>query len=336
MRRFLFLLFFYITPVKADEPIQAVIVTTVTESCLNPCVTGIGTFTAYNDVTLKSGIAGRIENVHFQDGDYAKPNQKLFTIYNKEQEAKVKKAAASLAMSKNTLRRKSELGRRGFASPQDLEQAETQVQSDEAEFALAKEALAKTEIYAPFDGALSNRQVSKGAYVIEGDELVRIQDLTPIRLTFQVPQKEIPNIKIGDEVTVTTDVYADKTFQGKVEAIDLSVNEESRSVVVYAAFSNDEGLLIPGLYGRVQLKTSLISPPAVVIPEQAIVVRPDGPYVYKNIGGKAVLTKITVGTRTLDQAQVLSGLQKGNVIVLEGQDKIHDGTPIVATRKKSN
>ncbi|MBS0271218.1 MAG: efflux RND transporter periplasmic adaptor subunit [Proteobacteria bacterium] len=319
-------------PVKADEPVQAVIVTTVTEGCLNPCVMGIGTFTAYNDVVLKAETSGRIEIIHFQDGDYAKPSQKLFTIYNKEQEARVKKAQATLALSKNVLKRKSELANRGFVTPQALEEADTQVKSDEAELALAKEAFAKTEIYAPFDGALSDRQVSKGAYVLEGDELVRIQDLTPIRLTFQIPQKEIPNVHVGDVVTAVTDVYPDKTFQGKVEAIAPSVNEESRSVIVYSTFSNDEGLLIPGLYGKAKLKTSVNTTPSLTIPEQAVVVRPDGLYVYKKVGEKAVLTKITLGIRTLDQAQVLSGLKKGDVIVLEGQDKIHDGTPIAVTQ----
>lgn len=331
MRWLILLPFLFATQVKADEPVQAVVGTTVGECCLNPSVMGIGTFTAYNDVVLKAETSGRIEVIHFQDGDYTKPNQKLFTIYNKEQEARVKKASSSLALSKNVYKRKSELAKRGFVSPQGLEEADNQVKSDEAELALTKEALAKTEIRAPFDGALSDRQVSKGAYVIEGDELVRIQDLTPIRLTFQVPQKEIPNINVGDEVTAVTDVYPDKTFQGKVEAIAPSVNEESRSVIVYAAFSNDEGLLIPGLYGKAQLKTSLNTNPSLVIPEQAIVVRPDGLYVYKKVGEKAVLTKITLGTRTLDQAQVLSGLQKGDVIVLEGQDKIHDGSPIEIT-----
>jgi membrane fusion protein, multidrug efflux system len=228
------------------------------------------------------------------------------------------------------LRRKEALNKKGFATPQELEKAEAQVKSDEAELALAKEDFAKTEIYAPFDGVLSNRQVCKGSYVSDGDELVRIQDLTPIRLTFQVPQKEIPHMKVGDKVTATTDVYPGKDFEGQVEAIEPSVDEKTRSVTVYATFGNDEELLIPGLYGRAQLKTSLNKSSSLYIPEQALVIRPNGIYVYKKVGEKAALTKITLGARLADQAEVLSGLKKGDQIVLEGQDKLHDGSLIIS------
>ena len=69
------------------------------------------------------------------------------------------------------------------------------------------------------------------------------------------------------------------------------------------------------------------------IPESALVLRQDGTYVYQYVKGKAVLTKITLGTRTADQVEVLSGLKKGDVIVLEGQDKIKDGDAIAEVKK---
>jgi len=328
MRRVTLLLLLSMTYAKAAETPQAVTVATVKEGSLTSSITGVGTFTTYNDVVLKAETAGRIETIHFKEGDRAKPNQKLFTIHNNVQQAKVKKAESTLKLSQNICKRKEVLFKKKFISPQDLEQAETQVQADEAEFALAKEELAKTEVLAPFDGVLSNRKLSKGAYVIEGDELVRLQDLTPIRLTFQLPQKEIPTVKLGDKLMATTDVYPDKTFEGKVEAIEPSVNEDTRSVTVYATFENKDELLIPGLYGRAQLSSSRQVQTSLIVPEQALVVRQDGIYVYKKEGDKAVLTKVTLGTRTTDHAQVLSGLKKGDQIVLEGQDKIHDGSPI--------
>ena len=322
----------FVTSVKADELPQAVVLTTVGEACLNPCISGVGTFTAYNDVILKAETSGRIEIIHFKEGDYAKQNQILFTIHNKEQVAKVKKAEAALKLSQNVLKRRHDLHKKGFTTTQEYEKAETHVKTDEAELALAIEDLAKTEILAPFEGVLSHRKICKGAFVSEGDELVRIQDLNPIRLTFQMPQKEIPNIKVGDKVTAATDVYPTKTFEGKVEAIEPSVNEETRSITVYATFENGKGLLIPGLYGRAQLKTSLNKTNSLFIPEQALVARPNGIYVYKKVGDKAVLTQVTLGIRTADQAEVLVGLKKGDPIVLEGQDKLHDGSLITVSK----
>lgn len=332
MLRLAFFLLLFLTSVKANEPPSVVILTTVEESSLTPSVVGVGTFTAYHDVTLKAETAGRVETIYFQEGDRATPHQKLFSLHNKEQEAKVKKANAALKLNQNILNRKQALMKKKFATPQDLEQAEMQVKASEAELALAQEDLAKTQVLAPFEGVLSDRKISKGAYVAEGDELARIQDLTPIRLTFQVPEKEIPMIKKGDKVTSITDIYPDKTFEGTIEAIEPSVHEDTRSVTVYATFKNEEELLIPGLYGRVQMKSSAdTTASSLLIPEQALVIRPDGIYVYKKQGDKAALTKITLGTRTSDKAEVLSGLKKGDQIVLEGQEKIHDGSLIATT-----
>ncbi len=333
MLRIFLLLLFLITDVKADgRPPQVVVITTAKEGCLNECITGVGTFTPYNDVTLKAETAGRIEIVHFKEGESVTENQKLFSLHAKEQAAKVKKAEASLKLSKSTLARKQKLIEKKFVSPQELEKTEAEMNACEAELALAKEDLAKTQISAPFEGVLSAKKVSKGAYVKAGDDLVRVQDLDPMRLTFQLPQKDIPLIKVGDSITATTDVYPDKSFEGKVEAIDPSVNEKTRSFTVYAAFPNKEKLLIPGLYAHLRPSSSIQKALSLLVPEQALVIRQDGTYVFKKVADKAVLTKITLGTRTTDQAEVLAGLQKGDEIVLEGQDKIHDGDAIAGVQ----
>lgn len=333
MFRTLILLTALLTPVHAYEQAQTVIITQVKEGVLNPSITGVGTFSAYNDVTLKSEIAGRIQDVHFKEGDFANPDQALFTIHNEEQQANVKKAESTLQKNRNILKRTEELATRKFATPQALEAAETDVKSSEADLILAKTELEKTKILAPFDGALSERQVGKGSYVIEGDPLVRIQDITPIRLKFTVPQKEIPLIKVGDKILATTDVYPEATFTGSVEAIEPAVDESTRSVMIFATFPNDDKKLIPGLYARAELKTTLNTKNSLFVPEQALVIRPTGNYVYKQSGDKAILTKVTLGQRTADQAEILSGLVKEDFIVLEGQDKIQDGSVIKVASK---
>ncbi len=327
--RLLFLLVF-ITSAQAEETPQVVILTPVKEGCLNQQLSGVGTFTAYHDVILKAPTSGRIEVIHFKEGEHSKPNQKLITFYHKEQEAKLRKAEAALKLSQVSFDRKKELFDKKFMAPQALDNAEADLKFKQAELALVKEELAKTEVVAPFDGVLSGRKVSPGSYVLEGDELVRIQDLTPIRLTFQLPQKEIPAIAVGDKVTASTDIYPDKIFEGTIEAIEPSVNEETRSVIVFAAFENKDERLLPGLYGQAQLHSQSQKKTTLLVPEQALMVRQDGAYVYKQDGNKAILTKISLGLRTADQAEITSGLKLGDQIVLEGHDKLHDGA-LIAT-----
>jgi membrane fusion protein (multidrug efflux system) len=331
MLRFLVIFFFSITCALAEdspqaEPPQAVVTIKVGEGTLYPTLNSVGTFKAYADAVLKAETAGRIELIHFKEGDSIKADQKLFTLYNKEQTAKVKKAEAALALNQSILKRKLDLAKRNFMCSQELEKAEAQVRMDEADLELAQEALNQTIIKAPFEGVLSERKQSKGSYVAAGDELVRIQDLAPIRLTFHIPEKNLKAIQINDPVNAVTDAYPDKTFDGKIEAIEPSINEKNRSVTVHARFENRDGLLLPGLYGRISIGLSGQKATSLVVPEKALVFQQDATYVYKKVGDKAVLTKVTLGIRTSDQAEILSGLQKDDEIILEGLYKIHDGS----------
>lgn len=331
MLRFLTVFLLSMTCAQAEdqpqaEPPQAVITIKVSEGTLKPTLNSVGTFKAYADTVLKSETAGRIELIHFKEGDSIKAGERLFTLYNKEQNAKIKKAEASLALSQNVLKRKQELAKKNFSCSQDLEKAEAQVRIDEADLELSKEMLSQTIITAPFDGVLSERKQSKGSYVAAGDELVRIQDLAPIRLTFHIPEKDLTAIKVHTLVNATTDAYPDKMFEGKIEAIEPSINEKNRSITVHARFENKEGLLLPGLYGRISIGLSGQQTTTLVIPEKALVFQQDATYVYKKVGERAVLTKVTLGTRTGDQAEIRSGLQKDDEIILEGLYKIHDGS----------
>ena len=316
---------------RAEERPHAVVTTFVKEGSLNPTLHSVGTFTAYSDATLKAETAGRIETIHFKEGDSIQTNEKLFSLYNKEQIAKVKKAESALALSTNILKRKQELSKKQFTSPQDLEKAEAQVRLDEADLELAKEALNQTIIKAPFAGVLSERKQSKGSYVAAGDELVRLQDLDPIRLTFHIPEKDLTAIIVGTPVTATTDAYPTELFEGKIEAVEPSINEKTRSITVHATFENKDRRLLPGLYGRVYINLSRQEAPSLIVPEKALIFQQDATYVYKKVKDKAVLTKITLGTRTNDQAEVLSGLQKNDEIILDGLYKLHDGSLIAPT-----
>lgn len=318
-------------PTPQAEPPQAVVTTKVKENSLHPTLTSVGTFTAYADTVLKAETPGRIETIHFKEGDGATKQQMLFTLYNKEQLAKVKKAEAALALSQSILKRKQELHKKNFACPQALEMAEAQVRSDEADLELANEALNQTIIKAPFEGVLSERKQSEGSYVAAGDELVRIQNVKPIRLTFRIPEKDLTVIKLNDTIKANTDAYADKTFEGTIEAIEPSINEKTRSVTVHARFENSDRRLLPGLYSRISIALSGQKATSLLVPEKALVFQQDATYVYKKVGDKAVLTKVTLGTRSADQAEILSGLQKDDEIILEGLYKIHDGSTITTS-----
>lgn len=184
-------------------------------------------------------------------------------------------------------------------------------------------ALDKTVIRAPFAGVAGLRQVSPGAYVGKGDDIVRLDALGILKLEVPVPETRLSLVRIGLPVTLTVDALPGQTFSGTVHAIDPVVDPVSRNVRVRARIASPRGELKPGMFARATAglggKTS-----AILLPEQVIVPRPDGSYVFLAVDGKAEL-----GKREPGRVEIVSGVEAGDTVVLDGQIKLRPGVPVV-------
>ncbi|MCL5061057.1 MAG: efflux RND transporter periplasmic adaptor subunit [Candidatus Thermoplasmatota archaeon] len=135
-------------------------------------------------------------------------------------------------------------------------------------------------------------------------------------------------MRIGLPVTLTVDALPGQRFSGKVHAIDPAVDPVSRNVRVRARIANPKGQLKPGMFVRATAdlggKTR-----AILLPEQAIVPRADGSYVFLAVDGKAELRKVTLGKREPGRVEIVSGVKAGDTVVLDGQIKLRPGVPVV-------
>ncbi len=141
-------------------------------------------------------------------------------------------------------------------------------------------------------------------------------------------RNHLPQGAIGLPVTLTIDALPGQTFSGKVHAIDPVVDPVSRNVRVRARIANPAGVLKPGMFARATAdlggKTS-----AILLPEQAIVPRPDGSYVFLAVDGKADLRKVKLGKREPGRVEIVSGVTAGDTVILDGQIKLRPGVPVV-------
>lgn len=318
----------------SQPPREVVITVPVIYDKIHRVLEFIGSFYSLNAVTLKSQTQGIIEKIHFEDGASVATGAPLFTLHNAEQKAGIKKTKSALALSMNIFKRKQLLAERDFLSRDALEKAQAQVKADEAELDLAKEAYNKTIIRAPFNCVLSSRKISKGAYVSQGDELVSCKDLQPLRFNFQAAENQVSLLAKNQKVIVETDALRGEKFKGHVEVIEPIIDEKTRSAVVYAHFRNLDGKLLPGFSGHAYIETNETHE-GIVIPEEALIIRQDGNYVFKVIEDpKARLNKVTLGIHANDQVEILTGLNKDDEIVLKGQEKIKDGSDIIVVKNK--
>jgi len=200
---------------------------------------------------------------------------------------------------------------------------------------LSRARLDKTDVRAPFSGILGLRRVSPGDYVTPGQDLVNIEDIDPLKVDFRVPERYLANLSAGQRIRVRVDAFPDRSFEGRVYAVDPQIDPAGRSIAIRARIDNPERVLRPGLFARVRLIVDE-RPNALVIPEQAIVPRGERRYVFRVKDGKAVLTEVRVGQRRQGSVEVVEGLSEGDTVVTAGQLKIRDGVSVSLPNAGSN
>ena len=158
--------------------------------------------------------------------------------------------------------------------------------------------------------------------------MVRLDALGNLKLEVPVPETALPLVRIGQSINLTVDALPGQRFSGTVHAIDPVVDPVSRNVRVRARIANPAGTLKPGMFARATAdlggKTS-----AILLPEQVIVPRPDGSYVFLAVDGKAELRKVVLGKREPGRVEIVSGVAEGDTVILDGQIKLRPGVPVV-------
>ncbi len=305
-------------PVKA-EPVKVGLVENE--------ITAVGTLLPDESVVIRSEIPGRVVSLNFQEGQAVQKGAKLVTLDPSEYQARLGGTTADAIKEKQRYERAKELLAKNFVSQDAVDVAKGNM-----DIALAKQeqdevAVSKTTIRAPFGGIVGLRLISPGAYVKAGEDIVRLDNVSSLKLDFRVPEIYVSKLKPGLTVGIRTEAFPNDVFEGKIFAIEPTVDEKSRTVLARAHVPNSNVKLKPGMFGRVSILLES-RPNAVIVPEEAIWPQGKDVFVYKVVDGKAVLTKVTLGVRRPGEVEVLEGLAENDVVITDGQMKMKDGAPV--------
>lgn len=196
-----------------------------------------------------------------------------------------------------------------------------------SELEIARQQLSDCAIYAPFDGVIQEKRASVGEYLAAGAPVVNLVRMDPLRLRAEVPERESRSVHVSQDVRVTLEGDAN-VYAGKIARISPAITAQNRVLIVEAEVRNN-GHLRPGSFARAEI-VSADSTPALAVPATAVVTFAGIDKVILAQGGKAVETPVTLGRRTTDWVEVLSGLKAGDPVIAN-PGNLQSGQPVVIT-----
>jgi len=286
----------------------------------------VGTLVANEGIILRPEVSGRVSEITFEEGQKVEKGQVLVRLDQSVYQAQVAQAEAQLSLAKQTISRASALAGRGAGTRQALDEATSSLNVANAALQLAKANLDKTALTAPFSGTVGIRHISLGDYVSPGQDVVSLQDLSSMKVDFNLPETLLARLAPQQAIKITVSSYPGEVFTGEVTAIDPLVSTSGRSIAVRALIPNPEGRLRPGLFAEVKLVLAE-RPNTVFVPAGAIWPVGNDSFVFKITNDMAALAPVKIAARQGDNVYLSEGLNAGDMVVTAGQVKLTMGPP---------
>jgi RND family efflux transporter MFP subunit len=344
-------------PLFAQGASQSLATTKVVARALEKTVTIPGDLTPYQGVNVHAKVSGFVESVAVDRGSWVKRGQRLGRLsapelraQRAEAEAKVQavraqqaEAQARMVAAQSTYDRlKTASVTPGVVAGNDLEMAErtfeasrAQVEALKSSGAAAEAALravaeleAYLEITAPFDGVITERHVHPGSLVSQsGGAILRIEQISRLRLTVPVPEAYVGTIMKGTKVDFRVSAHPDQTFQGVIARPAHSLDMKTRSMLVELDVMNPKLTLAPGMFAEVQWPISRAQA-SLFVPTTAVVRTSERQFVVRIRNGTAEWVDVRRGEVKDSVIEVFGDLREGDVVAQRGNDEIRPGTRI--------
>ncbi|RDV15297.1 efflux RND transporter periplasmic adaptor subunit [Pontibacter diazotrophicus] len=289
-------------------------------------ITSTGTVLPNEDVELRSEIAGRVTNINFEEGTRVRKGQLLLTVNDADMRAQLQKLQSNQKLYSDMEERQRTLLEKDYISRQEYDQVSNQLATATADIQALKATLNKAYVHAPFDGVVGLRQVSEGSYVSATTPIARIVDISPVKIEFAVPGRYSQMVKVGDEVTFTSEGVAEQ-YKAKIYAIQPNIDPATRTMQVRALYDNKNEDVKPGAFVKIDLPLKEVEQ-AILIPTEAIIPEASGQKVFLVKDGKAVPQMVKIGQRSESLIQIIEGIAPGDTIIRSGILQVRPGSDL--------
>ena len=205
--------------------------------------------------------------------------------------------------------------------------ARANVANAESQLGLARRNLSYALVFSPIDGYVAERTADLGEYVSPTSKVATIVRINPLRIRIDVPEQAIPEVKVGQSVSVTTSAWPDKNFSGRIARISPSVSSNSRTLAVEAEVENGNGALKPGQFASVRILQSRAEP-AVLVPVRAVRTESGVSRIFVIKDGHAQQRLVQLGQTESDLIEVKGGVAADEQVATSNVDQLSDGVAV--------
>lgn len=291
-----------------------------------------GLLKANESILLRNEVEGKINKIFYEGGSYVEKDAILLTLEDALYKAQLDEAKSQLVAAEAQYKRLDELMKKGYATKKDFDKALSDYETAKARLESAATKLSQTVIRAPFEGFLGLRDVSPGAVLKPGQDLMSLEDLDPLRVEFKVPESEAQRVALNQKVEVFVGNDESERHEAVVDAIDSKVDPVGHNLTIRATLHNHNGHLKSGQFANVYVPVGG-EKEVVTVPEAAVESVGKTEHVFIVEDNVVRKVEVKTGRREQGKVEIIAGVKKGDLVVTAGHLKIGNGSEVTVVSK---
>lgn len=293
-------------------------------------IEALGAAKGIQSVNLSANNTEMVTSVRFRDGAFVHRGDVLVQLKSTEEAANVSQARAAVDVAQSNYNRYNTLAQAGFLAPAAMDQYRSALEQARANLAAAQSRQADRVIRAPFAGRLGLTDIAPGALISPGATIVTLDDVSTVRVDFDVPDRYLPALRVGAPIQARPDPYPNRVVSGRIADIDTRIDPNTHAIRARAEFANSDGALAPGMLMHVSIENGQRQ--AVALPESAVQSQADQSFVYviARQGQRTIArqTPVTVGAHENGFVEIREGVLAGTQVVADGLDRVEPDAPV--------
>ncbi len=296
-----------------------------------PYLYSVGSVEATQGVFVTTEVPGQVKEILFKSGQKVTAGEVLLHLDDSVDQANLEGLIALSKQARLRFERNQKLVKERSVSRSEFDDSQAQLENLQASVDAKQATIHKKKIRAPFSGQLGIREIDLGEYLSPGAHIVPLQALDPVFVNYTLPERHFDRVRVGQTIIVKVQAFADKTFEGRISAINPGIDPGTRSVRLQATLPNPGNLLRPGMFADTRTVLPLRDD-VLTLPRTAISYNPYGESVFVILdedSRRSVQRRpVTTGEVRGGQVEIIEGLQAGDEVVSAGQNKLRNGQTV--------